>query len=126
MQSRLTRRRFIQKAISIGSTVSVAGVIVISDLRSFEPENVACNNCGFQEKRFGSAILQNLLRKRFCPHCGIDTYTSSFPSDKRCACNGTLQNTETLQNPMCCHVPFPAHGLVNSTKPVLRMADLQF
>ena len=126
MQSRLTRRRFIQKTISVGSAVSVVGVFVIPDFRSFESENVACNNCGFQEKRFGSAILQNLLHKRFCPHCGIDTYTSSFPSDKRCACNSTLQNAEKLQKPMCCQVPFPAHGLANSSKPVLRIADLQF
>ncbi len=126
MQSRLTRRRFIQKTISVGSAVSVAGVFVIPDLRSFYSDNVTCSNCGLQEQRSGSAFLQNLLHKRFCPHCGINTYTSSFPSDQKCACSGTLQNTEKFKNPMCCQVPFPAHGLANSSKPVLRMADLQF
>ena len=126
MPLRLTRRKFIQQTISVGSAVSVAGFFAIPDLRSFESENVACDNCGFREKRSNSTILQHLFHKRFCPHCGIDIYTSSFPSDTRCACSGTYKNTEKIPTPMCCQVPFPAHGVTKSGKPELHIADLQF
>ncbi len=119
MKKQLTRRQFIQKAFTAGSVVSVAGISILPDFQSYYQN---CDSCGFRRELFTSHISQN-----FCANCGINIHSLSFPTDKKCTCIGTSQNKKEDQtHPPCCQVPFPAHGLTNSTKPTLNMADLRF
>jgi len=66
MRARFTRRKFIKTF----SAVSMVGISIIPDFRLFNSKTFVCN------------------------HCGIDTYTFSFPSDKRCACNSTYRKKQ--------------------------------
>lgn len=131
METKLTRRKFIQKTISAGSAVSVAGLAVFPDLQPYGKAFIRCNNCGVYGKQLTSASSLHLLKKRFCPNCGIDLYSNSYPINKRCSCSTAghelSKKKGTRYHPPCCQVPFPDNALAGSTnKPVFSVADLKF
>jgi len=126
MKGKLTRRKFIGTTIKAGSTLIVFPGFQV-DCFGFAD----CDNCQIHGKTLASAESFNLLKKRFCPNCGIDLYFNKYPVCNKSDCSADVidgvKNTEKQHGPLCCQVPFPDKTLAGSTnKPVFRVADLQF
>lgn len=125
MGGKLTRRKFIKTTMSVGCALVV--------FPGFQPDCITstnCENCGIHGQELVSSASFRLLKKRFCPNCGINLYTNSFSIDKKCDCGATVSGILKKKKesyPPCCQVPFPDNSLAtNTNKPVFNISDLKF
>lgn len=126
MEDKITRRMFMKRTMCAGSAL-----VIFPDFEpGFNlPDN--CVNCGVNGKELTSSTSFHLLKKRFCPNCGIDLYSITYPVDATCNCSNPSTGEPTIsekqKHPPCCQVPFPGTALAGSTyKPIFSVADLNF
>lgn len=126
MEDKITRRMFIKRTMCAGSAL-----VIFPDFQPGGNLPANCANCGIHGKELTSSTSFHLLKKRFCPNCGIDLYSITYPVDTRCDCSTPVTGEPTIpgkrKRPPCCQVPFPGTVLAGNTyKPVFIVADLKF
>lgn len=126
MKDKITRRQLIKNTMSAGSAMVIFPVFQLDD-----PLSPSCNNCGFNRKGLTSSAHFHLLKKQYCPNCGIKRFSLTYPVCAQCDQNTAATRRIEIQKkqryPVCCQVPFPDKALAGKTnKPVFCITDLRF
>lgn len=119
----LSRRDFLKKSITTGTTLSV---ISLSGFSPFLFANIQCKKCGSKYTEFICSLTKPGC-DGFCINCGAHLQTGIFVKEAKCKFTCGSDASHIKCGAPCMRVPFPNHALaIKTDKPYLNLSELRF